>query len=102
MFQREIRGKLPNMNTRRGKKMTSKERDTAIKAKQKEKLDEKRRTKEHTIKKGDLVLVKQEKTNKLLTPYGPTPHIVERVKGSMITATRAMRGPLATRLSSRR
>ena len=34
------------------------------------------------------MLVKQEKTNKLSTPYGPTPHIVERVKGSMITATR--------------
>ena len=78
-----------------------KERDTAIKAKQKEKLDEKRRTKEHTIKKGDLVLVKQEKTNKLSTPYGPTPHIVERVKG-LSQQRGAMRGPLATRLSSRR
>ena len=87
MFQREIRGKLPNM-IQEEEKDDIKERDTAIKAKQKEKLDEKRRTKEHTIKKGDLVLVKQEKTNKLSTPYGPTPHIVERVKGSMITATR--------------
>ena len=87
MFQREIRGKLPNM-IQEEEKDDIKERDTAIKAKQKEKLDEKRRTKEHTIKKGDLVLVKHEKTNKLSTPYGPTPHIVERVKGSMITATR--------------
>ena len=41
-----------------------KERDTAIKAKQKDKLDEKRRTKEHTIKKGDLVLMKQEEKTK--------------------------------------
>ena len=97
MFQREIRGKLPNM-IQEEEKDDIKERDTAIKAKQKEKLDEKRRTKEHTIKKGDLVLVKQEKTNKLSTPYGPTPHIVERVKGSMITATRG--NAMTTRNSS--
>ena len=87
MFQREIRGKLLNM-MQEEEEDDIKERDTAIKAKQKEKLDEKRRTKEHTIKKGDLVLVKQEKTNKLSPPYNPTPHIVERVKGSMVTATR--------------
>ena len=66
-----------------------KERDAAIKTKQKEKLDEKRRTKEHTIKKGDLVLVKQQQRNKLSTPYDPTRHIVENVKGSMVTATKA-------------
>ena len=34
------------------------------------------------------MFVKQEKQNKLSTPYNPTPHTVENVKGSMVTATK--------------
>ena len=38
------------------------------------------------IKIGDIVLVKQEKKNKLTTHFDPTPYHVTFIKGAMITA----------------
>ena len=86
MIQRDIRSKIPIIKIEKEREDNVKERDMAIKEKQKVKTDEKRRTKGHGIEKGDTVIVKQEKKNKLSTPYNPKPHIVEEVKGSMITA----------------
>ena len=42
----------------------------------------------HTYAKGDTVLVKQSKWNKLTPAYNPKPYRITRKKGSMITASR--------------
>lgn len=48
--------------------------------------DEKRKATQHKIKIGAQVLVKQQKTDKLSTPYNPQPYTVIKQHGSMITA----------------
>ena len=55
-------------------------------------------TKEHTIKVGDTVLVRQRKKNKWSTRFDPKPYCVTQVNGTMITATRP--GHYITRNSS--
>jgi hypothetical protein len=60
--------------------------------------DNKRHTKEASIRINDTVLVRQRKTNKLSSFYNPQPLIVTAVKGSMVTAQR--RGKSITRNSS--
>ena len=51
------------------------------------------------MNEGDIVLIKQEKKNKLSAAYEPSPHVVDKVNGSMITA-RKSNGKLITRNSS--
>ena len=48
--------------------------------------DDIRGAKESSIKPGDTVLLKQPKENKFSAPYNPEPFIVEKRKGTMITA----------------
>ena len=48
--------------------------------------NKKRKTKPHTLKIGDIVLVKQKKINKFSTPFNPNPYTVVKKKGNMITA----------------
>ena len=45
----------------------------------------KRKTKPHTLKIGDIVLVKQKKINKFSTPFNPNPYRIIKRKGNMIT-----------------
>jgi hypothetical protein len=45
-----------------------------------------RNTKPADLKVGDSVLVKQEKKNKLSTPFNPEPITIKNKKGNMITA----------------
>ena len=47
---------------------------------------EKTYAREHSIKPGDTVLVRQQKQNKLSTPFNPKPFIVKEKKGTIITA----------------
>ena len=49
---------------------------------------------------GETVLVRQEKRNKLSTPFEPIPYHVTRIKGSMITAQRTTDNRTVTRNSS--
>ena len=60
--------------------------DTKRKQKMKEYFDLKRNTKPADLKVGDSVLVKQEKKNKLSTPFNPEPITIKNKKGNMITA----------------
>jgi len=48
--------------------------------------DNSRSAKENCIKPGDTVLLKQPKANKFSAPYNPQPFVVEKRKGTMITA----------------
>ncbi|XP_064468936.1 uncharacterized protein K02A2.6-like [Ornithodoros turicata] len=62
--------------------------DTRAKEISKERADEKRHTKKHTLQKGDVVLVKQKKISKLTSTFDPVPYIVVEVIGSQISAKR--------------
>ena len=65
--------------------------DSTSKLKMKDYADEKHHTKPSTLTPGDHVLVKQPKTNKLSTPFNPSPLTITQTKGSMITATNGSR-----------
>ena len=65
-----------------------KERDTRLKKKMKNYSDSKNRAKSSDIKEGDVVLVRQPKSNKLSTKYNPATFQVTRRLGSRITALR--------------
>ena len=60
--------------------------DAKEKNRMKAAADEKTHAREHSIKSGDTVLVRQQKQNKLSTPFNPKPFIVEEKKATMITA----------------
>ena len=62
------------------------ERDARQKQYMKELADERNRCQEHSVREGDKVLVKQDPSNKLDTPYKPKPYKVTSKKGSMVTA----------------
>jgi hypothetical protein len=65
-----------------------KERDERLKKNQKDYADSKRRVKCADIKKTDLVLVRQPKSNKMSTKYDPIPYEVTNRRGNRITAIR--------------
>ncbi|CAB4041494.1 Uncharacterized protein K02A2.6, partial [Paramuricea clavata] len=95
LFGREIRTKLPSLNTSRSPASTSPvvdpailERDRCQKAKMKKYADEKRRAAPSNIKRGDKVLLKQERKNKLSTKYDPDPYIVVGTKGTSLLLKR--------------
>ena len=80
LFGREIRTKLPSLNTSSSPASTSPvvdpailERDRCQKAKMKKYADEKRRAAPSNIKRGDKVLLKEERKNTLSTKYDPDP-----------------------------
>ncbi len=64
------------------------ERDRCQKAKMKKYADEKRRAAPFNIKRGDKVLLKQERKNKLSTKYDPDPYIVVGTKGTSLLLKR--------------
>lgn len=61
-------------------------KDVSRKSAMKNYADKKGSAKENLIKPGDVVLVKQPKKNKLSTPFNPSPLVVEKKKGTMVTA----------------
>jgi hypothetical protein len=62
--------------------------DEAAKQKMKLYADKRRGAKPNDIEPGDVVLVKQDKTNKLTSPFEGKPYLVTQRKGSMISAKR--------------
>ena len=68
----------------------TREHDSLHKAKSKAYHDRKSYVKPQCLKKGDKVLVKMKKINKLTPNYDPKPYIVTERKGNMITATRKL------------
>ena len=62
--------------------------ETKKKKMMKEYADRKQHAKHNKIEIGDKVLISQQKTNKLTTPFNPKPLIALSKKGSMITAKR--------------
>ena len=87
LFGRKINTKLPNIQDKKENDSKIRTRDSKEKRKMKEYFENKNKVKTSDLKTGDKVLVKQEKKDKLSTPFNPTPLIIQKKKGSMITAT---------------
>lgn len=99
IFQRKMNIKIPSANpvTIHADKDV-RQKDTMAKAKMKAHSDVRRHATPSNIKPGDVVLCRQQKKNKLTTPYSKEPLTVTQVKGPMVTAGR--NGYAITRNSS--
>lgn len=85
MFKRSFRDKLPSIEGKREDDGEVRDRDQERKYRSKVYADKSRRAQDSVIAEGDLVLMKQTKTNKLSTPYNPIPNTVIERNGSSIT-----------------
>ncbi|KAJ8344863.1 hypothetical protein SKAU_G00290560 [Synaphobranchus kaupii] len=83
LFNRKIRGKLPDISTAHAD-LEVRDRDAEQKGKSKIYADERHGAKYSDVDVGDTVLVKQEKTDKLTTPFNTTPHKVVSKAGSQV------------------
>ena len=61
--------------------------------------DKRNHAKNINLQIGDYVLVRQQKKNKLSTPFGKTPYRVTEIKGTMITATSEDSGNITRNVS---
>lgn len=97
LFGRKLRTTLPTLdNVEPDAELHN--TDKCAKERMKMYADVRNRARPSKIKTGDVVLVRQHVKGKLMTPYVAKPYTVVKVKGSMVTATRA--GRLITRNSS--
>jgi transposase InsO family protein len=84
---RKIKTMLPEMpSTSKPQQKSMAERDAQKKDQMKSCADNSRGAKENCLQPGDIVLLKQPKKNKLTAPYNPEPFVVEKKKGTMVTA----------------
>lgn len=83
LFRRKVRTKLPEFREDRVASEVQ-EREGEMRAKAKLYADKKRHTEYLNLVPGDRVLLKQEKQNKLSTPFAPEPYDVVRRNGSSI------------------
>lgn len=97
---REMRGKIPQVAQPAADDDNVRARDAKSKQKMKEYADQRAHAKTSIIEKGDTVLLRQEKQNKLSSPFEGTPYTVQQRKDSMIIATRTSDGREVTRNAS--
>ena len=89
LFNRRVCNKLPQLPPAVSTtNQQVQENDQVAKDKMKENADINRRASPPTLKRGDIVLVRQTKHNKFTTRFDPRPFEVVRKKGTMITAHR--------------
>ena len=90
LYNRTIQTKLPQFTAENTTAVHQevKERDTRLKKKMKNYSDSKNRAKSSDIKEGDVVSVRQPKSNKLSIKYNPATFQVTRRQGNRITAVR--------------
>ena len=86
LFGRKIRTKLPEFHEERVVSEVQ-DRDGEMKVKAKLYADRKRHAEYSDLVPGNRVLLKQEKQNKLLTPFAPEPYDVVSRNGSSFTST---------------
>ena len=99
MFGRKLNTKLPKLNEKTIDTNVMKS-DKINKEKMKSYADRKNNAKPSQLKVGDTVLVKQEKKDKLTTPFNPKPMKIVETKGTMITAKSCDEEKQITRNSS--
>lgn len=89
LFQRKMRTKIPiTTSSIISVDDVVRKRDKSAKDKMKALADTRKHATHINIKPGDTVLCRQQKQNKLTTPYSTKPLTVTRVKGTMVTAER--------------
>ena len=81
LFRRRIRTKLPHLQEF-GIEDEDRDRDGGIKAKGKVYAECQKNARESEIREGDKVLLRQEKENKLSTPYKQSPFTVIQKNGN--------------------
>ena len=94
---REICGKIPQFSLSSEDDPEVRQKDALAKQKMKMYADKKAYAKHTPIREGDMVLLRQEKKNKLSTPFEGIPYTVFQKKGSMVTAERVTDGRMVTR-----
>jgi Integrase zinc binding domain/Integrase core domain len=85
MFNRKIRDKLPTFEVSKAGDEEVRDRDTERKWKGKVLSDKLRKVKQSPIAVGDVVLLRQQQTNKLTPLYNPIPNQVIHRKGNNVT-----------------
>ena len=83
LFNRKLRGKLPDISTPRND-IEARDTDAENKSKYAEYADQRRGAKPSSVRVGDEVLVKQDKVDKFTTTFNPTPHTVVSKKGNNV------------------
>jgi hypothetical protein len=86
--ENKIRCRNPYRKKRRrnGRKTSIRKNDEGARMQMKQYADDKSRIRENNLEVGAYVLVKQNKSNKLSTPYNPNSTEVVKRKGTIITA----------------
>ena len=85
MFNRRIKGKLPDLNMAYPRNdLETRDRDAEQKSKMKSYADQRRNAKVSGIKVGDKVLLKQDKSDKFSTTFDPDPYTVISKNGSNV------------------
>ena len=78
LFKRKLRTKIPEVNFEEEENVVVegeiRDKEMIMKHKNKTYIDEKRRARENDLVTGDNVLIKQPYTNKMTTPFIPTPY----------------------------
>jgi transposase InsO family protein len=85
LLGRQVQTGLPQLNPKLDESEV-RARDNQAKAKMKAHTD-KRLAERPNFQPGDKVLVRQQRLNKMSTPYNPKPYTIDKVKGTMITAS---------------
>ena len=84
LYNRKLRGKLPDIGSNPVVDHELRDRDSEMKGRSKIYADERRGARYSEIETGDRVLVQQEKTNKLSTPFSPNPLTVVSKTGNSL------------------
>ena len=85
LFNRKMRGKLPELHADCHLDLETRDRDAEVKVKTKTYADRAANAKPSDIAVGDQVLVRQERKDKFSTPFNPTPyHVVSKTSNSVM------------------
>ena len=88
LYGREIRTKLPSLrssSSRMAADEDARDKDSVAKQKGKDYADNRRNAQESGLQRGDQVLLKQNRSSKLDTPFHPEPYRVVDKRGSEVT-----------------
>ena len=84
LFNRKIRGKLPDLYGSHTASLEVRDRDAEQKGKAKLYADERRGARYSQVDVGDTVLIQQDKVDKFTTPFNATPHKVVNKTGNQV------------------
>lgn len=84
LFNRKIRGKLPDICESHTAALEVRDKDAEEKGKAKLYADERRKAQYSKVDIGDTVLIQQDRVDKFSTPFHPTPHKIVSKTGNQV------------------